>query len=622
MNKSITQLLEDILTAVYGEDVRKSIHDSIKKCYEDATTDGNANMEVSQARGKYSSLGERLAADLSSTIKRIDEGDSRLRILIDSVASGSPLVASSVSEMIDTNRIYVNTSDGHWYWYDNSDWQDGGVYQAASIENELDLRLGQNHYSDYVTIDLDGVRRTGNMKRNSSVGDTIDFNSQNYYSNFEIPCNYLERYRLKFRMIEEEFYPYVALTDENDTILELYSYSGADGEFKEVELSVPYNAKKLYFWSYSNEYNISKNASCSKSVMISALEEINNIRKEMETTDSILPEYYYANNWLENKLETIKEKTAILNGIAFGFITDLHFKSNSLNSKYLLKEVFEKTSINFTICGGDYPSNYGNIEDVKNSGKTLLEYMRYNSNKILPIHGNHDFGADDNGNNVVLPQNYGYNYIMRPIEEQIKSEEGKLYWYKDIENQKIRIICLDGWENYPPKEDSSYNMTVGAWISQEQYEWFIDLLKNSNDYSVIVLTHSPLNSGMRSFVGTHQPIHDLLRAFKERTTYSYSRTGILYDGEVHSISFNADFTDSTGDLVCVINGHAHLDESSVVDGILDITTTCDAHYSNDGHGAVVGTITEQAFDIFCIDTSARTIETVRIGRGNDRHWNY
>lgn len=52
---------------------------------------------------------------------------------IQSLASGSPLVASSVSGMTDTTRIYVNTSDGNWYYYDGSAWVIGGVYQAAEI---------------------------------------------------------------------------------------------------------------------------------------------------------------------------------------------------------------------------------------------------------------------------------------------------------------------------------------------------------------------------------------------------------------------------------------------------------------------------------------------------------
>lgn len=57
---------------------------------------------------------------------------------ISSLASGSPLVASSTSDMTDTNRIYVNTTDGHWYWYNGSSWIDGGIYQATITGSKRD----------------------------------------------------------------------------------------------------------------------------------------------------------------------------------------------------------------------------------------------------------------------------------------------------------------------------------------------------------------------------------------------------------------------------------------------------------------------------------------------------
>ncbi len=44
--------------------------------------------------------------------------------------NGSPLAADSISEMTDTSRIYVNTTDGYWYYYNNGEWTKGGVYQA------------------------------------------------------------------------------------------------------------------------------------------------------------------------------------------------------------------------------------------------------------------------------------------------------------------------------------------------------------------------------------------------------------------------------------------------------------------------------------------------------------
>lgn len=56
---------------------------------------------------------------------------------VNSLSSGSPLVASSIDGMTDTSRVYVNTTDGYWYYYNNQ-WTRGGVYQATEIpENSI-----------------------------------------------------------------------------------------------------------------------------------------------------------------------------------------------------------------------------------------------------------------------------------------------------------------------------------------------------------------------------------------------------------------------------------------------------------------------------------------------------
>ena len=44
---------------------------------------------------------------------------------------GSPLVASSTSGMTDTSRIYVNTTDNNWYYYNGSNWIVGGAYLSS-----------------------------------------------------------------------------------------------------------------------------------------------------------------------------------------------------------------------------------------------------------------------------------------------------------------------------------------------------------------------------------------------------------------------------------------------------------------------------------------------------------
>lgn len=58
---NIQNYLNQIKTAVFGKDVRESIHNAIKQCYDDAAVNhDNANMEVKLARGSYNTLNDRL----------------------------------------------------------------------------------------------------------------------------------------------------------------------------------------------------------------------------------------------------------------------------------------------------------------------------------------------------------------------------------------------------------------------------------------------------------------------------------------------------------------------------------------------------------------------------------
>ena len=88
-------------------------------------------MEVSEARGNFETLNERLN---NSDNKKADKTEvSNLESQIKSLASGSPFVATSIDEMTDKSKVYVNTTDGHWYTHNGTTWVDGGVYQSTEI---------------------------------------------------------------------------------------------------------------------------------------------------------------------------------------------------------------------------------------------------------------------------------------------------------------------------------------------------------------------------------------------------------------------------------------------------------------------------------------------------------
>lgn len=64
-----------------------------------------------------------------------------------SSAYGSPLVAETAAEMIETDRVYVYTGSesgytaGHWYYYNGTAWADGGIYNAAAVQTDTTLSV-------------------------------------------------------------------------------------------------------------------------------------------------------------------------------------------------------------------------------------------------------------------------------------------------------------------------------------------------------------------------------------------------------------------------------------------------------------------------------------------------
>ena len=63
----------------------------------------------------------------------------RAMVTSDVMASigGEPGIATSMSEMTDTERIYVLTTDSNWYYYNGSAWVSGGTYGAVATDTSL-----------------------------------------------------------------------------------------------------------------------------------------------------------------------------------------------------------------------------------------------------------------------------------------------------------------------------------------------------------------------------------------------------------------------------------------------------------------------------------------------------
>ena len=130
----------------------------------------------------------------------------------------------------------------------------------------------------------------------------------------------------------------------------------------------------------------------------------------------------------------------------------------------------------------------------------------------------------------------------------------------------------------------------------------------------MLFSHIPADSEVNSYASVMYPVHMIEKALNSRGKYSFQNDG----SPVY-----VDFTESTSVVACHIAGHCHGDYSHKDENVWTITTTCDASYNDDpAVKRTRGTVTEQAIDVFSIDTTKREIKTVRFGAGENRIWNY
>lgn len=344
-------------------------------------------------------------------------------------------------------------------------------------------------------------------------------------------------------------------------------------------------------------------------------DEIANLKGNLISGILNLPSYYFEDNYIYNKINDVKNNMSESeNSITFPFITDLHFPSNSKNSKYMLKGLLDSTLVPFVLSGGDFPSAYGTKENVDDSAEQLLNYINYiGRNKFFTVQGNHDFTINHNnveGTTGFTAQNpYLYYYLGRPIEQHVSGlEYPNIYYYIDIPSVRIRIFMLNSCDSHDSNVEKDWGVNYS--VTESQIRWLAEHMTDVNDYHFIFISHVPADSALYGYHSSQDPIHAIALALTNKTVYNYN-------------TISVDFTTSTNDIACHITGHGHKDDSHIDNNFLSIETTCDAHYNDDQwKPATVGTIKEQAFDVFTIDFTNRTIKTVRFGRGEDREWTF
>lgn len=340
--------------------------------------------------------------------------------------------------------------------------------------------------------------------------------------------------------------------------------------------------------------------------------------------DKPIPDYYYENDYLPNKIKEIKEACAIKSGVTFAFITDVHFKDNQKKSKYLLQKILNETNIPFAIYGGDTVSVYGTEAELYEQIAEFNDFKKcIGKDRLFCTRGNHDFynvtSSTDKTMHSLTTADV-YDGLFRDTEHLVTSMSVKNGCYCiDNEAQKTRIIML----NTSDLSSDPDHLGGGILFRGSTLQWLADCLLEKKNYKIIIVCHHHIND-------------DFINGKGEKVKYDFANTSLMdlvssfvnkedFITEQNGVSVNVDFANTSNELVCVLSGHRHMDLESTKNGILNIVTTGDALYQNDGYGRKAGTISEQAFDIVCVnyDTENKIkIKLIRVGAGENREFEF
>ena len=188
----------------------------------------------------YQSYESSINQNISDFESGVNSNIADIQSQLDGLASGSPLVASSTSDMTDTTRIYVNTTDGEWYYYDGTDWVSGGTYQSvglgdsvvmlSNLNNEVIYNLNSriNNKDDLATFKEIEMTFTDNNELgiiNASTGaeETSATAYRTKYYIYLPPYSQLEFY--DNNVVDYSQLLYVCYYDKNFNYLNRYSWN-------------------------------------------------------------------------------------------------------------------------------------------------------------------------------------------------------------------------------------------------------------------------------------------------------------------------------------------------------------------------------------------------------------
>ena len=171
-------------------DVQEEINNKLDEMAEDGSLYNIISSYTQPIIDEQNQAINELSTEINTISSNVAESITEMNNKIDLATTGSPIAVASVDDMTDTDKVYVNTTDGKWYYYDGDSWEIGGTYQATAVSDgsitfpKLETKI-QNYFKS--STDLSSVScyagstistSTGGTTNNAKRGRTARFASQ------------------------------------------------------------------------------------------------------------------------------------------------------------------------------------------------------------------------------------------------------------------------------------------------------------------------------------------------------------------------------------------------------------------------------------------------------------
>ncbi len=329
------------------------------------------------------------------------------------------------------------------------------------------------------------------------------------------------------------------------------------------------------------------------------------------------------------------------------FITDTHYASGGFSNTSIMMRstdhmknasyLTNKSHIDLVIHGGDLiDGDQIKSELLDNTDTAASSLFTNSSSPIVFLNGNHDDGSlysyyhDSNKFSDVLVPSDRWNILKQYEDSGLVMNSGyenRLYGYYDFSTQKIRVVCVNDFENpYIENSDNTnkYITQDNEGIMQDQLSWLANTALKLPDstWSVMIFQHGPLKGTFDDWPFANYNLYDsLLSDFVNGTAETLTSTTTDYE-----VNVPVDFTaQGKGEIIAIFNGHTHHDGDSSQNGIKLIQTLDSMarnDYPNDQPDRPYPSLEEDGWDVVTVDRTNRKIYMTRFGAGSDRTFTY